>query len=100
MVAVRHSSHGSYAWDALHDRFWHIPIVPVPVIDPTGAGNCYGGGQAAGWLDTHDALYAGCYGAISASFLVKRYGLPKMTPALMQEARSLLDETLNRVKPL
>jgi sugar/nucleoside kinase (ribokinase family) len=100
MVTVRNGHLGSYAWDRETNRYWHIPIVPVPVVDPTGAGNSYGGGATVGWLETHDALRAGCYGAVSASYLVRRYGLPKMTPELMAEARRLLDETVKQVTPL
>jgi sugar/nucleoside kinase (ribokinase family) len=94
LIAVRHGHHGSYIWGRDRNEFWHIPPVPVIVEDPTGAGNCYGGGLMVGWDKTRDALTAGCYGAISASFLVRCYGLPAMTQALEEEARSLLEPTL------
>lgn len=99
-VTVRNSHHGSYAWDWDHDKIWHIPIVPVNVIDPTGAGNSYGGGWCVGWTETRDARIAGCYGAVSASFLVERVGLPHMTPELRQEAEKRLAQALENVKEL
>ncbi|MEZ4656977.1 MAG: PfkB family carbohydrate kinase [Caldilineaceae bacterium] len=90
LVAVRHSEHGSYVWSAEEDRVWHIPAVAVNVIDPTGAGNAYGGGLLAGWMHSRDAKVAGCYGAVSASFLVERVGLPAMTAALSGAADARL----------
>jgi cytidine kinase len=98
LIAVRHGHHGSYVWDQDHGEFWHIPPVPVEVVDPTGAGNSYGGGLMVGWDKTHDALTAGCYGAISASFLVRCYSLPAMTEELQKEARSLLAPALESAR--
>lgn len=100
LIAIRHSSQGSYTWDREHGEFWHIPPVPVEVVDVTGAGNCYGGGLITGWNKTRDARIAGCYGAVSASFLVGQYGLPKMTTKLQAEAKDLLEQALTSVKPL
>ena len=93
LVAIRNGRHGSYTWDQKNDVIWHIPPVPVKAVDPTGAGNCYGGGMAVGWHRTMDARLAGCYGAVSAYFLVRQYSLPKMTPELHAEARVLFERT-------
>ena len=90
MVAVRHGHYGSYAWDRSHDEYWHIPPAPVDVIDPTGAGNAYGGGLCVGWDKSHDARTAACYGAVSAAFLVRMVGVPEMTPDLQSEAQKML----------
>jgi sugar/nucleoside kinase (ribokinase family) len=100
MVTVRHGHHGSYAWDQLHDDIWHIPAVPVDVVDPTGAGNSYAGGACVGWALTQDARMAATYGAISAWFLVGRVGLPLMEPQLRHRAQGLLAENLSRAKKL
>lgn len=100
LVAVRHGQHGSYLWDRTHDEMWQIPPVPVAAVDPTGAGNSYGGGLAAGWVESGEARTSGCYGAISAKFLVERAGLPSMTEALRQEARRLLAGTLASARRL
>ena len=69
---------------------WHIPAVPVDVVDPTGAGNSYGGGACAGWAASQDARIAATYGAVSAWFLVSRTGLPKMGPSLRKQAEELV----------
>lgn len=100
LVAIRHGYHGSYTWDREHDQFWHIPPVPVEVVDVTGAGNCYGGGLIVGWDKTNDARIAGGYASVSASFLVRQSGLPKMTLELQSEADKLLEQALVSVKPL
>ncbi|MEZ4707128.1 MAG: carbohydrate kinase family protein [Caldilineaceae bacterium] len=94
LVAVRHSEHGSYVWSADEDHIWHVPAVPVNVVDPTGAGNAYGGGLLAGWLHSRDAKAAGCHGAVAASFLVERVGLPAMQPALRVALRVAAEERL------
>lgn len=100
MVAVRHGQYGSYAWDRSHGEYWHIPPVPVEAIDPTGAGNAYGGGLCVGWDKSHDARTAGCYGAVSAAFLVRMIGVPEMTRGLQTEAQKMLALALKRTHPL
>lgn len=100
MVTVRHGHHGSYAWDREHDVFWHIPVVPVDVVDPTGAGNSYGAGACVGWVKSKDARVAASYGGVSAQFLVGRVGLPKMMPELRTQAEQLLAQNLPRAMVL
>lgn len=100
MVVVRHGVNGSYAWDQHHDEMWHIPAVVVPAIDPTGAGNSYSGGQFVGWATTRDAREAGCCGAVSASFMVERIGLPTVVPEIFQEAGERLAQALDLCKKL
>jgi sugar/nucleoside kinase (ribokinase family) len=99
-VAVRSGKRGSYVWDTEHDRMWHIPIVEVETIDPTGCGNAYGGGFCVGWEKTGDALLAGCYGGISASFMAQTVGCPVMAPEIEVAAENLLEQLTSRVKPL
>jgi sugar/nucleoside kinase (ribokinase family) len=94
LIAVRHGARGSYVWSRESGETWHIPAVPTRVVDPTGAGNAYGGGLCVGWTATGDARTAGCYGAISAAMLVRQVGLPRMSAVLRHEAESLIDQTL------
>jgi sugar/nucleoside kinase (ribokinase family) len=100
MIAVRHGARGSYVWSRDSDEAWHIPAVPTRVVDPTGAGNAYGGGLCVGWTTTGDARQAGCYGAISAAMLVRQVGLPPMSTALRHEAESLIEQTMATLHPL
>jgi sugar/nucleoside kinase (ribokinase family) len=100
LVAVRHGARGSYVWCREYESAWHVPPVPVEVVDTTGAGNAYGGGLCVGWTETRDARQAGCYGAISAATLIRQVGLPQMSPELRREARKLLPDALAAIHPL
>jgi sugar/nucleoside kinase (ribokinase family) len=93
-IAIRHGARGSYVWSRTRDEAWHIPAVPTTVVDPTGAGNAYGGGLCVGWTETRDIVRAGCYGAIAASLLIRQVGLPVMSPALRDDARALVAPAL------
>ncbi len=100
MIAVRHGARGSYVWSRDSDEAWHIPAVPTRVVDPTGAGNAYGGGLCVGWTATGDARQAGCYGAISAAMLVRQVGVPRMSTELRHEAEGLVEETMAATRRL
>jgi sugar/nucleoside kinase (ribokinase family) len=99
-IAIRHGAHGSYVWSRERDEAWHVPAIPVDVVDPTGAGNAYGGGWCVGWTETRDARRAGCQGAVSASILVGHAGLPPMSEAARRHARALLEDALAATKAL
>ena len=99
-IAIRHGARGSYVWGRERDEAWHVPAVPVEVVDPTGAGNAYGGGWCVGWTETRDARLAGCQGAVSASILVGHAGLPAMSENVRRQAMSLLEDALAGSKPL
>lgn len=100
LIAIRHGANGSYVWDSTHDQIWHIPIAEVETVDPTGCGNSYGGGLMVSWEKHKDAKIAGAAGTVSASYLAKTVGVPSVTEALQKEAQTILEELLQRVKPL
>ena len=100
LVAVRHGEHGSYVWSRDEDRLWHVPVLPVTVVDPTGAGNSYGGGLSAGWAVHQDARMAACCGTISARYLVERVGVPRTIDDRRAEAGAFVDELMERVELL
>jgi sugar/nucleoside kinase (ribokinase family) len=100
LIAVRHGARGSYIWSRDTDEAWHIPPVPTEVVDPTGAGNAYGGGLCVGWTATGDARQAGCYGAISAAMLIRQVGLPPMSAELQHEAKGLIEQTMAATRRL
>ena len=95
VVAIRHGRNGSYVWDRFTNQSWHIPIVPVTAIDPTGAGNSYGAGLCVGWLGTNEAAIAGCYGTVAASFVVEAAGMPT---AITAEMKSVATKRLKALK--
>ena len=70
------------------------------MVDPTGAGNAYGGGLCVGWTETRDIRRAGCYAAISASMLVRQLGLPAMSAAVQREAQALLPRAIAAARRL
>jgi sugar/nucleoside kinase (ribokinase family) len=88
-VAIRHGAHGSYVWDRQHDQAWHIPILPVQMVDPTGAGNAYGGGWAIGWWRFRNARLAGCYATVAAALMISSAGMPPLDDDQRQMAETL-----------
>jgi len=96
LVAVRHAERGSYICSRDDGRSWHIPAVPVDVHDPTGAGNSYGGGLCAGWLQTNNAAWAGTMAAVSASFMLEHTGMPLSPETYQATARRRLHASLSR----
>jgi sugar/nucleoside kinase (ribokinase family) len=100
VIAIRHGQDGSYVWDGDRNTAWHIPAVPVTVVDPTGAGNSYGGALCAGWLETGDGRTAATFGAVAASFLVERVGFVPMAKDLQAAARDRLRAALPTIRPL
>jgi cytidine kinase len=90
-VAIRHGAHGSYVWDRRHGQAWHIPILPVHAVDPTGAGNAYGGGWCIGWWRSHDSRLAGCYATVAAALMVSQAGMPPLDDEHRRHAQSLFE---------
>lgn len=83
IVTLRMGGEGSLVYRHDTGEAWQIPVVPVNLVDPTGAGNAYGGGFIVGWVLTGDLRTAGLYASVAASFLVQ-VGLP--TPPLAHTA--------------
>jgi len=100
LVVVRDGERGSYVWDSHSDRMWHVPIVPVQVVDPTGCGNAYGGGLSVGWDLHRDGKLAACCGTVSASFLAEVVGVPEHPGELQGQAFQRLEQLLERVEAL
>jgi sugar/nucleoside kinase (ribokinase family) len=99
-VAIRHGAHGSYVWDRRHGQAWHIPILPVHAIDPTGAGNAYGGAWCIGWWRSHDSRLAGCYATVAAALMVSQAGMPLLDDEHRRRAQSLLEIALGAAMPI
>jgi len=79
---------------------WHVPVLPVAVVDPTGAGNSYSAGFCVGWTEQQNARTAGCYGTISARYLVERVGLPSWSDQRRVEAMGLVTQLSELIMPL
>lgn len=74
-----------------------VPIVPTEVVDVTGAGNAYCGGFLVGYVETGDIGMATMYGAVSASFAIEQFGIPRITAETEREARRRLAAMEKRV---
>jgi len=61
-------------------REHHIPVVPVTVVDPTGAGDAYRAGFLAAFHRGHTPLTACRVGAVTASFTVEKAGCQTNLP--------------------
>jgi sugar/nucleoside kinase (ribokinase family) len=55
-----------------------VPAYQTVAKDPTGAGDSFMGGFAAGLLETGDLVQAAIYGTAAASFAVEDFGLVRM----------------------
>ncbi len=90
-LALRMGAAGSLA--GIHGDLHPIPAVNAPVVDETGAGNSYCGGFLAGYvLSGGNALTAGRYGAVSATFALAQLGLARLGPETTKVARRRLNE--------
>jgi len=95
VVALRLGDQGALLGRRGEEGAWHIPAVPVQVVDPTGAGNAFCGGFLVGWVQFEDLVEAGLRAVVSASFMVTQVGMPRMT---MEDARALARERLSALR--
>jgi 1D-myo-inositol 3-kinase len=69
------------------DAETRVPALPAIERDPTGAGDCFLAGLAAGLARGFDPLRAARIGAYCGARAVEHHGVPRLTPA---EARAAL----------
>lgn len=72
-----------------------VPVYPTMEKDPTGAGDSFLGGLAAGLLATGDLVQGALRGAVAASFTVEDFGMTRLLGATRSEAEQRL-ATLQR----
>lgn len=75
IVVLKLGANGVLVHERGGGRFWHVPALPVRVVDVTGAGDAFCGGFMAHFIQHGDPLRAAIAGAVSASFAVQDYGL-------------------------
>lgn len=90
VVAVRMGREGSVVRARFDPHPAHVPVVPAPLVDVTGAGNAYCGGFLVGYVRTGNTREAGLYGAIAASYAIRQIGPPLIDDAIEGEAGQLL----------
>ena len=87
LIAVKCGPEGIVAHALKSNQWVHIPVVQVPVIDTTGAGDAFCGGVLAGITEHGDPVESLLYGAVSASFCIETIGFAGLIAATEAEAR-------------
>lgn len=100
IVALRMGVQGALVSRQGERRAYHIPAVPVDVVDPVGAGNAFCGGFLVGWVESGDLRTAGLYGCVAASFAVQQVSVPTVTMELRTEAQRRLSVLQNHVETM
>lgn len=98
-VAVKRGPQGSLVWDRAAGRAVAVPVIPTQTVDPTGAGDSWSGGFLAGLVETGNPLLAACFGTVSASRIVARFGADGALPIDLAEARAQLSRLMALVNP-
>ncbi|MDD5017541.1 MAG: sugar kinase [Eubacteriales bacterium] len=78
LVALKDGTNGCYAF--CNGKEKHIPSFPAVEVDPTGAGDTFGGALIAALMDGKDFFEAARYGAAAGSIAVSRVGLLDIAP--------------------
>lgn len=101
VIAVKTGKAGSLVYDPGKQTLVKIPVYPVEVVDPTGAGDAYCGGFLAGYYETGDPVEAGLRGTISASFAIEDFGalhFLKVTKAEKEKRLNALRKQVERIE--
>jgi len=76
----------------------HVPVYRTKAVDPTGAGDSFGGGFLVGLAETGDPVKAACYGAVSASFIIEGYGADYALGVTRDQAEDRLKKLLEMLQ--
>ena len=98
VVVIKAGSKGSLVYDRGSRRRWRIPAYPAHLVDVTGYGDAYCGGFMVGHDETQDPVLAGCYGAVSASFVLEGFGALYALRYARHQAEARLAELRERVE--
>jgi ribokinase len=96
-VAVKLGPRGCLVWDRAKAEPVAVPALPVDALDPTGAGDSFCGGFLAGLVETRDPVKAACFGTVSASRIVTRFGVDGVLPPDHAAARESLARLMERL---
>lgn len=98
IVTLRLGENGSIAAEAGSGETWHVPAVPVTVVDTVGAGNAYCGGFLAAYQQNLDLVNCAACGAASASFMIEQWGMPNWCDNFLQQARDRANLVIEKSK--
>lgn len=74
VVVLKLGADGVLVHERGSGRFWHVPALPVHVVDVTGAGDAFCSGFMADFIKHGDPVRAAITGTVSASLAVQDYG--------------------------
>jgi len=97
IVVLRLGAEGAMITDRELMKKIRVPAVPVQVVNPIGAGNAFCGGFLAGWVESHDLVTGGVYGAVSASYLVESNKIPTVNQTVIKQAHQRAKELIPQV---
>jgi len=100
VVVIKAGSKGSLVYDCRSESRWLIPAYPAHVVDVTGAGDAYCGGFMVGYEETQDPVLAGCYGAVSASFVLEGFGALHALRYTREQAEARLAYLKDEIEPV
>lgn len=98
-LVIKDAQDGSFVFSPLAAPGVRLPALECDVIDPTGAGDAYCGGFAAGMSQGRSAIECALMGTVSASFVVEQIGTRGLFDATPEDAhtrRDHLDLVLSR----
>jgi sugar/nucleoside kinase (ribokinase family) len=85
IVVIKMGADGALVQQQGQPRPRHIPVVPVTVVDVTGAGDAFCGGFVARLAAGADPYEAAMAGAVSATFAVEAYGIEGLLGISMRD---------------
>lgn len=99
IIVAKRGVRGQIVYDGSAKTRWFIPSYPVPIADPTGAGDAFCGGFLTGYRNSYDPIQAAMQGNISASMVMQgsgyAYSLDTL-PGLAQARLEALHERIQR----
>ena len=99
-VVVKRSWKGQMLYDSVNKKRYEIPAYPSKMVDPTGAGDVFGGGFLVGLDRTNDPVQAVMYGNVAASIAVEGSGAfytQNALPGLQAARLESLKETVREI---
>ncbi len=95
VVAVTMGSKGAFVASA--NRVARIPAFRVPVVDTTGAGDCFNGAFVVGYLNGWDVEACGRFASAAAALTVGAVGARTTLPDRAMVESSLSDSRTNQI---
>jgi sugar/nucleoside kinase (ribokinase family) len=90
LIALKCGAEGVIAHAAGCSEWIHVPVVPVQLVDATGAGDAFCGGVLAGFAKKADPIAALLSGVVAASFCVEGLGLAGLFAATEEKVSARL----------